>query len=169
MGLDSDSFRFFPQADVVEATGRRTLGATIKELDKRGQGAVLIKKGKRPVAMVRVERLLAHAKEVAGADAISRVKIEDIASKVIADPHVVWVPGVEVDVHHDPDTLRAREDAVFAVSQGGSSIGYYMNHETVRDILTRPPDVYICDRGHENSSYNDGWCGIGPHPIVDSR
>jgi hypothetical protein len=107
-----------------------------------------------------------------------RLKMEQITNKPIAElvDQAIREAAV-VAVHHEPilltvaaDELGDQYDRVFDVQEDGQTVGWHLNHETVRDTTTQKT-IFVCGNPtpHKNTSPDHGTCNYCPWPIVKTR
>jgi hypothetical protein len=94
------------------------------------------------------------------AEPIGRLLAEGVGTDTLVPVHEA---AVSVDI--DAESLRRQQETVFDVVLAGSPIGYFMNHESVRETVTRKTR-FVCSRGHSNNDPDHGTCYKCPAPIV---
>lgn len=60
---------------------------------------------------------------------------------------------------------ETKEDMVFRVTEDEGTVGWYLNHNTVREAATKKT-VFLCANGHRNPDADHGTCYHCPFPIV---
>jgi hypothetical protein len=82
---------------------------------------------------------------------------------------VTSVPvGPPVDARGDEAVLRAMVDTAFRVERNGQLIGWYLNHETVREATTEQA-WFVCANPtlpHPNATPDHGRCSECPFPLA---
>ena len=85
--------------------------------------------------------------------------------EVISKAGIPLVPVEPTPSGATEDSLYAANETVFQVLDPDGTVGWYLNHETVRDAATKKT-VFICSNGHRNPDSDHGTCYICPFPIV---
>jgi hypothetical protein len=85
--------------------------------------------------------------------------------EVIARFAASLVPVVPAPAGATESQLYAAGETVFQIIEPDGSVGWYLNHETVRDAATKKT-VFICTNGHRNPDSDHGTCYSCPFPII---
>lgn len=88
--------------------------------------------------------------------AISQTPIREIVQD-IRNWIFIEIDETAVDVDAEETALQNQDDKVFEVYESGQPVGWYLNHERVRDTTTEKP-VFICSNGHPNPDTDSGRC-----------
>jgi len=178
MAILKDSWHFTPVDQIPQIDGLTPFREVYQLLSQSGRGGFLLLDEGKAQNYVKAYEL---------ADAVVRHTVKDVNQmtwlsqserdlalieqfKIISDTSIKeivrnasrWTPVVPVDqapidVIADEQELRAQDERVFDVQEAGESIGWYLNHETVKHTLTEKP-VFICKNGHRNPNSDHGTC-----------
>lgn len=185
-----DSWHFVPADDILDVEGSTTFRDLYDELSARPQGGGFfikidkvnnyVKAGyfaaevlRRAVTEVLLQRGLSEAERetVKGkVKEITQTPIEDLVEQIIRESPVVPVHREPTLLTTEEKALQDQHDLVFEVYDEAEKVGWYMNHETVRETTT-PKTVFMCGNtpSHDNAGPDNGTCGFCPWPIVGSR
>jgi hypothetical protein len=81
----------------------------------------------------------------------------------------VTIDEAQIDVDDDETALRNQQaDRVFEVYEAGEPVGWYLNHETLKDTTTEK-SIFVCGNGHENPDTDSGSCYSCSAPLTDAN
>lgn len=171
-----DSYHFVPKANLLLIKGETSFQEVYKQLHQAGQGGFLLVEEGVPRAYVKaydladvvVHRTVKEAKRMSSGspdelNQMLRSRMEMISQtpikQIISDVSSMFVPVDEtwIDVYTAEGPLQDQDHRVFDVREAGESIGWYLNHEGVRDTTTEKP-IFVCENGHENPDTDHGTC-----------
>jgi len=186
MATLKDSSHFVPLNSIPQIEGATTFQQVYAQLSQSGHGGFILVEGGRIQVYVKafalaqgvVQRIVQYVEQIpdlSPAERKGRLKqeMEQLSQRsirAVLDEVIRSAPFVVV--HHSPvaiqfaeSPLQERPDAVFEVQEDGESIGWYLNHEPLRETTTQKT-IYVCAGGHENADADHGTCYHCPRPIT---
>ena len=164
------SWHFVPLSEVPAIDGLTPLNEVYAQLSTGGHGGfILLERGK-PQHYVRATPFAADVINRAKGNAVllrelSTAPMAQLVAKGIGAAGLVPIDVTAVDVEADAEILRRQPERVFDIVESGLSIGWFMNHETVRETTTRKT-WWICKNNHRNSDPDHGTCYFCPAGFV---
>jgi hypothetical protein len=186
MATLKDSPHFVPLENLPQIEGGTSFQHVYARLSQSGHGGFLLVEGGRvqmyvkayALAQEAVQRVVQSVEHIQGLsvaeqeeslkqwmEQLSQRPIRAVLDEAIRSAPLVVVSPSPVDIQSADAPLQDHPDTVFEVQEDGESIGWYLNHEGVRDTTTQKT-VYVCARGHENSDADHGTCYYCPRPIT---
>jgi hypothetical protein len=186
MATLKDSPRFIPLDNLPQIEGETTFQQVYAQLSRSGHGGFMLVEGGRVQTYVKayalaheaVQRVVRYVENIPGLSAeerqvllkqemeqLSQRPIREVTEWAIQSAPFVFVHQIPVATEAVEAPLQARPDAIFEVQEDGQPIGWYLNHESVRDTTTQKT-WYVCAAGHENADADHGTCYSCPRPIT---
>jgi len=163
------SFHFVPLSDVPVLSDSTPLRAAYSHLAKAGRGGFILERGSTRT-YVKAAQLAAELLQRAdtgpeGMTQLADESLGEVLSRGIGAGGLVPIMEQPVDVDADVAGLTRQPETVFRVVDTGKSVGWFLNHETVRDTMTQKT-WWICAKGHRNPDPDHGTCYSCPGRIV---
>jgi hypothetical protein len=150
-----------PRVDIAT-----TFMEVYSQLNRSGCSGFILSAQGQIQGYVKADELAQKVVEQANGDAqtLRKYSSEPIG-EVISEFGAPLVPVVAAGTGATESVLQETGDTVFRVAESDGSIGWYLNHEGVRDPATRKT-VFICANGHRNPDSDHGTCYRCPFPII---
>ena len=98
--------------------------------------------------------------------------IEQIVERAYRESPVLPIYQVPGDIDHNLEVALSNfEDRVFDIFEAGEHVGWYLNHESVRDAST-DKTIFVCTNPvnpHENIDPDHGTCSSCPFPLANTK
>jgi hypothetical protein len=98
---------------------------------------------------------------------ISKTPIGEVVREIMIAIFVT-IDEAQIDVDADEAALQDQDHRVFEVYEAGEPIGWYLNHEALKDTTTEKP-IFVCGNGHENPDTDSGTCYSCSAPLTDAN
>ena len=98
-----------------------------------------------------IAQMLANFMQIISQTPISQI-VQQLRSAILVE-----VDQIKIQLDADEIPLQNQDHRVFEVYDAGKTIGWYLNHEEVRDTTTEKPR-FICVNGHDNPDTDSGTC-----------
>jgi hypothetical protein len=163
-------YHFVPRAEVLQVDISSPYQEVQRLAGERSQGGFVVTKSGSPwcyviakhLAEFVVSRGRGRQEELGRLSMLSIGELLKLVSSSSPAPMLSFGPPVDVAANAAP--LQNQADAVFLVLENGAPVGFFLNHETVRETLTERV-WFICQKGHRNLDSDHGTCYECPFPI----
>lgn len=166
------SYHFVALEEIPQFEGQMQFRQIYDQLYQRVRSGFIISQDGKPLYYVKGLAFAGKMLADSGGDAeklnhLSHTAIGDLLAKpnLLAEKIVLSITEKPVDVKSDEAPLRHPDEEVFTITEHGDPIGWYLNHEPLRDTLTGRT-VFVCARGHKNPDTDHGRCYKCPSKIL---
>lgn len=168
LGAIKSSWKYIAQDKLPRIDSSTTFKDVYSQLDRSGSSGFLLSNRGEIQAYIKAHQLAATIVQQAQGDP---TLLRTYAAERIGNL-IERFPGSQVPVAAPPPgadetVLQQAGETVFEISEDDRTIGWYLNHEPVRDTATKKT-VFICQMGHRNPDADHGTCYRCPFPIVST-
>lgn len=161
-----ESWHFVPAQRIPRIEGSTPFRKVYTQLYGGGCGGFLLTEEGRVTGYVKGYELAQDAITSARGDAdrlreITGMPIRRAVIELNQAKSLIPVPTVTIDWTSEEGQLRGQPETVFNVTAANDTIGWYLNHETVRETATKKT-IFLCTRGHKNTDPDHGTCSYCP-------
>jgi hypothetical protein len=168
-----ESSHFVPAQRLPKIEGSTPFREVYVQLYDAGCGGFLMTEEGRVRGYVKGYALAEDVIEQARGDAgrlreLTNMPISRVVSVINKSAALITVPHTPVDWASDEQLLLDQPERVFNVKAADDTIGWFLNHETVRETATTIP-VFVCTRGHKNTDPDHGTCSYCPALLEEAK
>jgi hypothetical protein len=168
LGTIKSSWKYLAQEKLPRIDSSTPFKDVYSQLDRSGSSGFLLTNRGEIQAYIKAHQLAATIVQQAQSDAdLQRTYSTESIGNLIDRFPGSRVPVAPVPPGADEAALHQAGETVFEISEDDRAIGWYLNHETVRDTATKKT-VFICQVGHRNPDSDHGTCYSCPFPIVST-
>lgn len=168
LGSLKNSWKYLSQEKVPRIDTATTFKEVYTQLHRTGSSGFLLSNRGEIQGYIKAHELASTVVQQAQGDAkLLRDYSAEPIGKLIDQFPASRVPVAPTPPGADETVLYRSGETVFEISEDDRTIGWYLNHETVRDTATKKT-VFICQMGHENPDSDHGTCYRCPFPIVST-
>jgi hypothetical protein len=166
------SYHFAPVAEVPLVEESVSFLVAFELLREAQRGAFILARNGTPRAFVRgqafANEVLARAAgSIPAYERLTKLPIGDLLQEGSDGDALVRI-GATVGRHQGEEGLRSLSETVFAVEHAGRRLGWYLNHETVREATTARV-WFMCanpQTPHKNATPDHGYCQQCPYQLA---
>ncbi len=169
-----DRPHYVPGAEMLQVEISTPYHEVQRLTSERQQGGFVVTDHGRPRWYVKAaplaEVLVSKAAGMAGGlERVSILPVGEVLELSVSQSAAPMLPvDTAVDMGADPSPLQNQDDAVFLVTRKGKPVGFFLNHETLRETLTHRV-WFLCTNHHRNPDPDHGTCYHCPFPIVGTE
>ena len=165
----TSSWKYLAQDRLPRIDSSTSFMETYSVLNRTGASGFLLNDKGQVRGYVKAHDLAQMIVQQANGDAQKlRESSAEQIGQIISTAGWALVPVTPLPAGATEQTLHAAGETVFQVTDPDGNVGWYLNHETVRDAATKKT-FFICANGHRNPDSDHGTCYSCPFPIIGTQ
>jgi hypothetical protein len=162
----SNSWKYLAHDRLPRMDTTTSFREVYSQLNRSGNSGFLLSANGEVRGYVKAYELATEVVQRANGDAQAlRTYSSEAIGELIAEFGVPLVPVLPADEDATESLLYQKGETVFRIKEANGRLGWYLNHEGVRETATKKT-VFICSNGHRNPDSDHGTCYRCPFPIV---
>jgi hypothetical protein len=161
-----NSWKYLAQERLPQMDAATIFREVYSQLNRSGCSGFLVSAQGEVQGYVKADELAKKVVEQAsGIPQTLRVYCSQPVGEVITEFAMPLVPVLPAATGATESVLQETGDTVFRIAEANVTVGWYLNHEGVREAATKKT-VFICTNNHRNPDPDHGTCYRCPFPIV---